>query len=121
MGHSGGGHSCISVAQLSPIRFSCVVAASGVLSPNKREKVQFGKNASGVYNPAANAKRTKADRVIVVGDPVGDKTVHKIGWEDYVVQAKKAKQNIQYIKVSKVGHRTENKGMDSMNKCLAEM
>ena len=122
LGHSGGGHLCVSLAQQTRLKFKCIVASSPVLSVYKREIVQFGSDQSvrrDLYDPVRFAIKTKTEKLIIVGDSTGkDQTVHKVAWEDFIARAKEVQVNIQYVKADGQGHATEPAATLELAECL---
>lgn len=122
LGHSGGGHSCISASQRSDVQFTCVVAASAILSVklNYRIRKEGANAARGQYDPIEHVKSTDAQKIVIVGDPKegSDRKLSYRVWEDFYKRAQNLGLNVEYVKTPGRGHDTVKQAIDAMNDCI---
>ena len=126
VGHSGGGHNCVAVTQISNIEFGCLVAASAPLATKAWAEARNKKlgGSGGVtalkkaqWDASDHVHKTRAEKLILIGDKEDD-FVEPIAWEAFMANARNAGIPHQFIEVRGRKHDTVRDGFKAMDNCL---
>lgn len=104
-GHSGGGHSCMALAQQKSVSLDCVSVSAAPIAYKALLRA-YGDNTKWKhrsYDPIDHLKKTRAHKIIIIGDPNDNITFRK-GWSTFYNAAKSRGLPVQLIELDDVGH-----------------
>lgn len=105
-GHSGGGHSCMALAQQENVTLTCVAVSAApiaykILLRANRDTRSWIQRA---YDPMDHLKKTSAREITIIGDPQDTVTAPQ-NWMRFYKRAKQAGLPVKLLEMPGEGHR----------------